>query len=240
MYRGQNSLWARLQNGLVTFNLFDSESTDRRTIQRERYITRIYLLLLMISIFVIVLYTVASTETATNVISTPFQTQYATLMALYSDTMQCPCTNISVAYKHFITVNNTFHQVCSSDFVKEDWLKFLFGDSIWASQEKYDLRVRGAAYFRFLSALCKISQTTINNAVNQFLTESFVSAQAISQSEFLIQLDVITQLFKKITPLQFSRILKLFRDITHGNTFISSYLLNWYWLLNNRDRKSVV
>ncbi|CAF0806123.1 unnamed protein product [Adineta steineri] len=162
----------------------------------------------------------------------PSQTQYENLLMLNSTTLQCPCHNISIPYKHFITINNTFHQVCSSDFVKEKWIDFLFIGGKWRNYDRVDLRSRGAAYFDLLSALCKISKITISNAIEQFLDDVFISATVVSESEFNMHMNVIINQFKTNTPARFSRDLQLLRDSTHGNAFISGYFLNWYWWIN--------
>ena len=95
--------------------------------------------------------------------------------------------------------------------------------------ERRDIRGRGSAYFVFLSALCNISQTTIHNAINQFLNETFLSTQIISKSEFDAQINNIISQFQNNTLTKFSRSLKLVRDIINGNAFISSFSLNWHW-----------
>jgi hypothetical protein len=174
-------------------------------------------------------YTVLSVETTVKTISMPSQAEYEKLMILHSNSLQCPCEHISVKHKQFMTVNTSFHQVCSSDFVKDVWLDYLFGDGLWYNYERSDLRVRGSAYFGLLSTLCIISQTTIQNSAEQFLTETFVNAEIMPEFEFLSKMSAITQLFETTTPARFSRSLRLLRDITHGNNFISSYFLNWHW-----------
>ncbi|CAF1352610.1 unnamed protein product [Adineta steineri] len=173
----------------------------------------------------------------------PSQSQYENLYASDLNGFQCPCSRISVSYKEFITINSTFHQVCTSDFVKDVWLNFLYGGDgggLWFLQSRYDIRVRGVAYFQLLSLLCSISQTTIKNAVNQFVEETFVSAQAISQSSFFVQTNATIRQFKTSTTSEFSRTLQLIRDITHGNTFISSFRLNWRWLVVGKSDNSTV
>ncbi|CAF4162480.1 unnamed protein product, partial [Adineta steineri] len=134
-------------------------------------------------------------------------------------------------------------ELCTSDFVKDAWLNFLYGGDgggLWFLQSRYDIRVRGVAYFQLLSLLCSISQTTIKNAVNQFVEETFVSAQAISQSSFFVQTNATIRQFKTSTTSEFSRTLQLIRDITHGNTFISSFRLNWRWLVVGKSDNSTV
>ena len=49
-------------------------------------------------------------------------------------------------------------------------------------------------------------------------------------------MSVTTQQFETTIPDRFSRSLRILRDITHGNTFISSYFLNWhFWIKPNRN-----
>jgi hypothetical protein len=96
------------------------------------------------------------------------------------------------------------------------------------------------SYFGLLATLCTLSQTTIETAVDQFLTEAFVSAQVMSESEFCTQVDVITRQFKTNTPTRFSRDLQLLRSITHENTFMSDYFLNWYWWMKTNETLGMV
>jgi hypothetical protein len=213
-------------------NLFASGSIEVHIIWRERLSTRFYLVLMLIGVGNIIIFTSISVQTPTKMISMPSQAEYEELVMLNSTALQCPCDHISVPYKHFVTINNTFHQVCASNFVKENWLDFLFLRGRWNNYDRTDLRGRGAAYFDFLSELCKISKMTVNNAVEQFLEEIFVSAIVVPQSEFYLYTNVTTNQFKTNTPARFSRDLQLLRDLAHGNTFMSSYFLNWYWWLN--------
>ena len=135
--------------------------------------------------FITLIYTVASVETTIEIIRKPSQDEYVKLMNLHSNSLRCPCEHISVKYKQFMMVNNNFHQVCSSDFVKDVWIDYLFGDGLWYNYERSDLRVRGSAYFELLSTLCVISQMTIQNNTEQFLTETFVNGEIMPELEFL-------------------------------------------------------
>ncbi|CAF3807865.1 unnamed protein product [Rotaria magnacalcarata] len=103
-----------------------------------------------------------------------------------------------------------------------------------------DIRGRGSAYFTLLSDLCTLSKTTFNNAVQQFLEEVLVSAQVKPQPEFLSQMEIIVEQFEKTTPYRFSCVLQLIRDITHGNTLVSAYSLDWNWWVTNNVTNSTV
>ena len=41
------------------------------------------------------------------------------------DSLQCPCSQISIKYKSFLQIEPRFHQICSSDFVSNQW-DFIF------------------------------------------------------------------------------------------------------------------
>ncbi|CAF1356750.1 unnamed protein product [Adineta steineri] len=219
----------RLIDKFSTINLFDSESNNMEIIRLERLTTKLYLLVFSICIYSITIYLLFSDITIDQSFTNPSENDYNNLLISYSKSLDCPCNKISIAYKEFIEINTTFHQICSSDFVNMKWINYLFNEGYWYNYERRDIRERGSAYFLFLSNLCQISQTTINNAIEQFLNERFINTKLISESEFNIQIENIILQFQNVTLTKFSRSLKLLRDIMNGNAFVSSYFLNWYW-----------
>jgi hypothetical protein len=40
--------------------------------------------------------------------------------------LYCPCSKVGIAYDTFVTINVTFHQVCSSQFIEQTWIDVLF------------------------------------------------------------------------------------------------------------------
>ena len=229
MDRHSSNIWAKLGHNLVTFNVFDSGSTQIEIVRRQRFSTRFYVLFLSVSILIIIIYTSLSIEMVSETVFTPSPAQYEKLSNSHFVTFQCPCTQISIRHEEFMTINTSFHQICSSDFVKEIWLDYLFGDSFWYKYHRSDLRVRGTAYFSLLSTLCTFSRTIIENAAEQFLGEAFINTQLMSELEFLSKTNDILQVFQSKTRTGFSHSLQLTRDITHRNTLISLYFSNWYW-----------
>lgn len=143
------------------------------------------------------------------------------------------CSEISIRHEQFTSINRRFHQICSIDFIKDPWLDYLLGDSLWYKYHRADLRVRGNAYFTLLKTLCTLSQTIIDHCAQLFFEETFISDQMISQREFLSKTNTIIQIFQQKTSAAFSQNLQMIREITHGNTLISAYLSNWYWWIKS-------
>lgn len=219
----------KLIGQVLVLNVFDSESNDSRTIHRERLTTRWYLFILFLSLYSITIYSMFSTETTNVIISHPNESVYSKYIAVYSTSLQCPCDNISVKYRDFISINTISHAICASYLVRTDWRDYLFVDYNWFLYYRADLRSRGAVYFSFLSTLCQLSETTVKRAIDQFLNETFINTQVISKTEFYLQVDNFISQFKQTTTAQFSRNLNLLRDVMSGNALISSYVLNYDW-----------
>ncbi|UJR20167.1 hypothetical protein I4U23_023299 [Adineta vaga] len=157
-------------------------------------------------------------------------------MTWYSKSLQCSCQKASIQYKNFIAITTTFHQICSSEFAGTAWRDYLFLDEYWHNYARADIRSRGSLYFVFLSTLCQLSQTTVKNALDQFLNKTFINTQILSRSEFRLQIDSLFLQFQTQTTSKFSRSLNLLRDIMNDNALVSSCNLNWNW---QRDSKRI-
>ncbi|CAF3670286.1 unnamed protein product [Rotaria sp. Silwood1] len=234
------NVWNIVRHEMKTYNLFKSGSNQIHIIRRERYSTRLYLFLLSISILIIIIYTISSKEIINQTIERPSQATYEKLMESYASKLQCSCSQISMSYGQVMTMNVIFHQVCSSDFVSDLWLNFLFSNSYWFVYERADIRVRGSAFFNFLSTLCKLATSIIQNAIWQFLSEQFINVNLIPESLFHVQMNVAINEFLRLNPARLAHILELSQGIVHGNTFVSSYLLNWHWSLYNNNRNQTM
>ena len=219
----------RLRRKCIELNLFDSESNEEHIIQHERYSTRTYLFILPICIISIAIGLIVEKQTTTISTSSPNQSEYEELVRSHSYKLQCPCSRVSIPHEDFMTINATFHQVCSSAFVKYGWQLYLFATGDWYVYGRADLRGRGSAYFTFLRSICELSQTTVSNIVTQFLTDTFVGGEALPELEFHAQIDTLTQRFKTTTPKKFSQILIIMNEMAQASGFVSSYFLNWDW-----------
>ncbi|CAF3883782.1 unnamed protein product [Rotaria magnacalcarata] len=172
-----DNVWDSVRCEIKTYNLFKSGSNQTQIISHERYSTQVYLFLLSIGIFIIIISTISSKELMYQTIEKPTLETYNLLMQSYTSTLQCPCSGISICYSHFMRVSTVFRQVCPSDFVSDAWLDFLFNNIFWFVEERADIRVLGSAYFNSLSALCRHSAITIENAIREFLSEKLITAQ---------------------------------------------------------------
>jgi hypothetical protein len=110
---------------------------------------------------------------------------YTDLLAQSLKSFQCPCSQISIKYKSFLNIEARFHQVCSSDFVSDRWIKHLYGDK----QPVYrfnstDFYYSASGQFQLLASLCELSKETVNSSILQLNGNDFINTQLLSPSLF--------------------------------------------------------
>ena len=176
----------------MTFNLFPLASNIKDGI----YATRSYIVLLIIAILVLVSYTSISLQVQSFTVYQPSLSVYEELYNQYPSTLVCPCTRFSMSYQSMVNVQVRYHQVCASDFVKNDgWL--LYKNGMRGVLSSSDFRVSGIRLFALLQRLCQMSNETIINELDVFNNRQFISAKVLTRSTFQMQISSIINQFQQ-------------------------------------------
>ena len=172
-------------------------------------------------------YLLLEKDAVTKTQLSPTISQYNTLLLASPSGLTCPCEHASIGYREFTTLNVTYHQVCSSEFISEEWIDFLFGDVKWHRFPRKDMRIRAGAYFRLLSILCQLGQETVTKSVDEFLSRKFFTSEVTSENQLFVQMNQMIQQLQTSISQEFSSTIQLVGDFAQANTFVSSYNLNW-------------
>jgi hypothetical protein len=110
----------RARQELIQLNLFrdtNMQPSDQPNYaQRDQVIsTRVYLLLLAVSICILVLFTSLSTRITSITVSQPSIETYKVLETAHSATLACPCQRIGVPCSSFLSIQSFQHQVSLSN-----------------------------------------------------------------------------------------------------------------------------
>ncbi|CAF1335115.1 unnamed protein product [Adineta steineri] len=228
----------KIRDGLQKVNVF--EDTNRTvTIQQQCVATRIYLLLLVISLFIVVLYTSLTYYLNTFTITKPSLEQYQQLQQRYgSDAVSCPCSRLSIAHSSFITLQCNFHPVCTSPFISDPYLQELFQlynglDSTYATTNAFTLQGTIFSHFQALRALCNLVKDFVNDAEQQYLVSSIISTLMIDRDLFEKETNASLNEFQSTLPNSFLNSFQMIRGLMQGNGFISAYSTNWYYVTKN-------
>ena len=211
------------------FNLFPSipPSTDEDVLKKESISTRLFLLLLFAAMTILVLYTSLTTITRTVSIETPSLTQYRDLYNKHPQTLICPCSKISISYRDILSIEYSLHQVCSSVYTTDTWISFLdFTKSTIYAHFK-DFYLIGPQVFQGLKAFCNLVDNTINENLNKFYLNEYVSAFATSSELFQSEIVLSIDQFRVLLTNNFLLSLAAIHDTTEGNALLSAQMTNY-------------
>ncbi|CAF1165707.1 unnamed protein product [Adineta ricciae] len=209
--RANNTGELKLVERIKRLNLFKkaAERTEE-AIKRQRIITRFYLISLIGSICILCLFTSLASETMTKIVSKPSLSTYNSLESIYSATLRCPCSKKAIPYQIFLTTSLRFHQICSSGFVQNDWIKILRNSGFSITESDWSNNV--GTEFRVLSDFCQLANKTIEDATNRFLSQVYIASFAMNQHDFHRELSSIAKQFYQSTLYNFNS-LKNFQQL---------------------------
>jgi hypothetical protein len=226
--RQAGELWQKSKRFFENLNLFPSipPATDDHEIRNQRISTRLFIILLMLSMTVLLLYTSLITVTKTNSVERPNLEQYSQLYSTYSQTLTCSCSKISINYRKFIRIQYTLHQVCNSIFVDEKWIFYLlaqYGNILFAE----DFRWASPYAFKALRTFCKVINSTIFDSLTRFYSNQYVSAFVTPLHIFETQTQSLIDQFKSSTINRFLLFHSMIRGTTQGNSLLSGKETNY-------------
>jgi len=137
-----STIWNRFRQYVIEWNVFATEieqstvdnrscnqnntNPDPRLLQEQRIATRVYIICLTTSLLTLATYTLLIWQTKVVTIYNPSIETYEELQKEYPSTLNCPCTTTTMPYKNFIIPEIVMHQICSSDFVSQEWINGLY------------------------------------------------------------------------------------------------------------------
>ena len=219
---------------MLGLNLFPSipPTTNQHTLRIQRISTRIFIILLVLSLTVLLLYTSTVRVTRTVTVQAPNLDQYSSLYRLHSQTLACPCTKIAINYKAFLRINHTAHQICSSVYISDQWITYVSScltGLIWLD----DFRYTSPHTFQTLQIVCQLAKKSISARLEEFYSNNYVSAVATPSAQFRLQLGTLIEQFISSTTNNFLLSLELIRDTTQANVLLSALMTNYYLSLNH-------
>jgi hypothetical protein len=87
------------------------------------------------------------------------------------------------------------------------------------------------AHLQFLQGLCELAITTVSISLRQFYSSTLVTADLLSEDEFVTRLNIKFETSEDDAHQTLKRVLFLIRSIHHSNAFISTYGSNFQYVL---------
>ncbi|CAF1356663.1 unnamed protein product [Adineta steineri] len=143
----------------------------------------------------------------------------------YNETLSCPCSTTMVPYKNFVSQKFTFHPVCSSIFVSQQWIEalYLFNATKYVP---FDFRTTASSQFKLLSSFCLLSQMTVLQSQNELKNNEFTTISLLPEAQVNSTVNATVQFFHNTSINQIISHLNYLRATNQGNTLISSLNTN--------------
>ncbi|CAF3324431.1 unnamed protein product [Rotaria sp. Silwood2] len=232
----------KIYQSLVTLNSFKARTINEIDEYYGRQYTRIYVFLLTISVVTILLYTSLTPKSKVVTIQAPINSfEFEKIYPLYSNTLQCPCKQISMLYGDFISTTEfvSYHPVCSSVFVTGDWISYLMNEGKlpdWISD--HDFRHWGAVFFQTLRSLCSIATKTTDDILLDFLSSTFLISEIVLHDQLHTQTNITLRQLQRTISVIFNQALELIRITNQGNGLMNIFSSNWRFILNDIKNSS--
>jgi hypothetical protein len=215
------SLFTCLKKILLELDLFQYGVQDQITIRNQRRSTRLYLVLLCSSLFIIGLYNIVTTHVETIVVESPSFDQYS--VESEQSSLQCFCSKIAVKYEEFIEVEPFFHELCQSDLISDDYINQLYTlyQRTWNNSIVTDFHRIAVYQFKTLRTFCQLTQEIIENHLQTFLQTDFIQPQLISDQSLQVQTASLLADFIDSTPKTFLKTLAFIQNTTAQSLFLT-------------------
>lgn len=216
-----------LLNFFKELNLFESESEDVRIIHHQRLTTRLYLILMSMFLIGLIIYAALLSRTFTITVSRPTEYKFKQLFDHFPETLQCPCSRISIQYHEFIRSQVIFHEVCQSKFITQEWIDTTYNANVTFISPN-NIRTIISAFWQFVRFFCDLSKNILIDVYTDFNATLLVSPTV--QSQVLIETKINASLnFSLNSALNSPKLnLLIVRESTIGNGSFSGLATNYY------------
>ncbi|CAF2768986.1 unnamed protein product [Rotaria sp. Silwood2] len=227
-----SSLIASTRQSLLTINVYETESASNN----QLLASRIYLVLVIISITIISLFIGLSQQTHSFTVDSPTETQFEYLHSQYPATLTCPCSQIVIQYNKFLNVSPVMHQACSSPFVSSGWSTSLFSmGSTWTVPDWFLLSIQ----FRLLSSLCDLAKDVAYQSGFDFISNELANVETLPVTLFQAQVSSAIALLTEQTPARFRRTLAFIIDACQSNQLQDQFMSSWKMIYSNSNESYV-
>jgi hypothetical protein len=104
---------------------------------------------------------------------------------------------VSIPYEQFIRIVPRYHQICSSDFVTQRWIDYLYNPAMTPFYYPQDFRATASQQFQLLAILCRLSAQAIDDGLRSLNNTKLITSQALSKNLLDAQMQAHIDAFKK-------------------------------------------
>jgi hypothetical protein len=222
------NLLKRLWQSFLQLNLYKNSLSNEQTLPKERFATRIYVFSLVFFVFIIGMTYGIIERTVNKMEYSSSYNKFSQLRSKYANTLHCPCSKLGIIYDTFVTTHVHFHQVCSSQFIEQEWIDLVFAEHNRSSLSFDDFRLTLSFFWQIIAGFCVISNQTWTDALAGFSSSHTFSPTAMGDDAVRIQVQSALNDHINSARATLNRNLLAIRRSTSANQMVSALTTNFY------------
>ncbi|CAF3546539.1 unnamed protein product [Adineta steineri] len=192
----------------------DEPSDPAVVLKYQKYKTRLYILLLTVSFYILFYATLMKTESSTVTVSDITPVKSDELYSKYNKTLSCPCSTISMSHKVFVSNTIKLHPVCKSIFVNQSWIEALY--LLNASEYGvWDFRTTASS-----------QANTIFQIENDVGNNDFITTYLLTNTQTQFEVNSTIESSKNSASARIIMFLNYLRTTVRGNYLVSALNTN--------------
>ncbi|UJR08336.1 hypothetical protein I4U23_012607 [Adineta vaga] len=220
-------------------NLFDSQSSDPLIIRQEILSTHLYIILVIISLVILTTYTTINNQIENKTVTFPSQSLYENLHKKYSNSLECSCRKVSIPHGKFVRMIPKFHQVCSTDFVSQKWIDFIFKVNVELIMP-IDVRTSLSAMWQLIQSFCRSETKTTVDALDQFENSQWVNPTLVTSQILDAKIQTALNLLHQTTASNFIQSMTFVHKMTQANQLMTALLTNYISITTKGELSAIV
>ncbi|CAF1186813.1 unnamed protein product [Adineta steineri] len=166
---------------------------------------------------------------------------YEDLYKEYNDTLECPCSKLSMKYKSFLTFTTRFHEICSSNFITNRWVTYLYWrKNNYGEHSPYDFYNSAVGQFKILSLFCDLLKETVSESIFQLETTDSINNQLLSLNILNNRIEMFINEFQQTMSQSFVNSISIIRETINSNMLMTKYLSNWKFERTSNDSHHMI
>ncbi|CAF1058478.1 unnamed protein product [Rotaria sordida] len=159
-----------------------------------------------------------------NISFSAYYKMCAPLSCTYEDTRQHDIFYLISSILGIFAGLSRIHQICSSNFVSNDWIDYIY-NTIDPFQLNYtDFRTTAIGQYQLLASLCQLSRQVLNDALSDLSTSHFIETELLSYNLLYERIQSTFKEFQMTIPNSFLNSLSVIRQTTGANMLMNMFM----------------
>ncbi|CAF1309564.1 unnamed protein product, partial [Adineta ricciae] len=139
--------------------------------------------------------------------------------------LSCPCSTTSISYKKFVSHHITYHPLCRSYFISQQWIKAVYSPNA-SRYIPRDFRIIAHSQFQFLADFCSLAKDMISQAKDEIANYELITVDLLSKKQLESKVNTTIESARNSTSIRLMSYVNYINTTSQSNNFISALNTN--------------